>query len=49
MVLHIVLMKDPLVQYYLNQADRGFSNRGIGSLYAIQHFIQRGQGIGIFK
>jgi hypothetical protein len=45
---HTVLMKDPLVQYYLNQTGRGSPNGGIGPIYAVQTFIQRGHGIGSF-
>jgi hypothetical protein len=40
-------MRVPLVQYYLHQAGRGSSN-GIGPIYAVKHFIQRGYGIGSF-
>jgi hypothetical protein len=32
------IMKDPLVQYYHNQAGRGSPN-GIGPVYAVQNFI----------
>jgi hypothetical protein len=49
MSLHIqYIMKDPLVQYYLNQAGRGSPNGGIGPVYAVQPFIQLGHGIGRF-
>jgi hypothetical protein len=40
---------NPLVQYYLHQAGRGLSNgqdSGIGPIYAVPNFIQRGHGIG---
>ena len=41
------IMKDPLVQYYLNQAGRG-SHSGIGPIYSVTLFMQRGHGIGSF-
>jgi hypothetical protein len=45
---HSVIMKEPLVQYYLHQAGRGGSANGIGTIYAVQPFIQHGHGIGSF-
>ena len=36
-----------LVQYYLHQADRG-SHSGIGPIYSVPHFVERGHGIGSF-
>jgi len=38
---------DPLVRYYLHQADRS-KNNSIGSVYAAPLVIQRGYGIGSF-
>ena len=38
----------PLVRYYLHQAGRGRSDNGIGPIYNIPHFLQRGHGIGSF-
>ena len=38
---------DPLVRYYLHQAGRGADN-GIGPVYAVPPFRQRGYGIGSF-
>ena len=40
-------MKDPLLQYYLNQAGRG-SHSGLGPIYSVPPFMQRGHGIGSF-
>ena len=40
-------MKDPLVRYYLHQASRG-SHSGIGPIYSVPPFVQRGHGIGSF-
>ena len=40
-------MKDPLVQYCLHQAGRG-SRSGIGAIYSIPPFVQRGYRIGSF-
>ena len=40
-------MKDTLVQYYLRQAGRGSAN-GIGPIYLVPPFTQRGHGIGTF-
>jgi hypothetical protein len=40
-------MKDPLLQYCLRLAYRGFSN-GMGSIYSAAPFVQRGHGIGSF-
>ncbi len=40
-------MKDPLLQYYLHQAGRG-SHGGIGPIYSVPSFLQRGHGIGSF-
>jgi hypothetical protein len=39
---------DPLVLYYLNQAGRGEGSDGIGPVYALPPFYQRGHGIGRF-
>lgn len=39
---------DPLVLYYLNQAGRGQGSDGIGPVYALPPFYQRGHGIGSF-
>ena len=41
---------DPLVQYYLHQAGRGYSGGkgGIGSIYSVPITNQRGYGIGSF-
>ena len=44
---HAFIMKDPLVQYYLHQAGRG-SHGGIGPIYSIPPFLQRGHGLGSF-
>ena len=41
-------MKDPLVQYYLHQAGRG-SHGGIGPIYSVPPFLQRGHGLGILS
>ena len=42
-------MKDPLVQYYLHQAVRE-PNNGVGPIYSVPPFVQRGNGGGsIFK
>jgi len=38
---------DPLLRYYLHQADR-CKNNGIGPLYATPLVLQRGYGIGSF-
>ena len=40
-------MKDPLLQYYLHQAGRG-SHGGIGPIYSVPPFLQRGHGLGSF-
>ena len=40
-------MKDPLVQYYLHQASR-VSHSGIGPIYSVPPFVQRGHRIGSF-
>ncbi len=40
-------MKDPLLQYYLHQAGRG-SHGGIGPIYSVTPFLQRGHGLGSF-
>ena len=40
-------MKDPLVQYYLHHAGRG-SHGGIGPIYSVTPFLQRGHGVGSF-
>jgi hypothetical protein len=38
---------NPLEQYYLNQAGRGInSSSGIGPIYQVPTFVQRGHGIG---
>jgi hypothetical protein len=38
---------NPLVQYYLRQAGRGErGDNGIGSIYGVPHFVQRGYGTG---
>ena len=36
---------NPLVRYYVNQAGRG-GYAGIGPIYAVQPFVQRGHGLG---
>jgi hypothetical protein len=41
------LMKDPLLQYYLQQVGRGSKN-GIGPIYAVSPFVQRWYVIGSF-
>ena len=41
------IMKDPLVQYNLNQEGRG-SHGGIGPIYSDPPFVQRGHGLGSF-
>ena len=41
------ILKDPLVQYYLHQAGR-WSHSGLGPIYSVPHFVQRGHGIGSF-
>jgi hypothetical protein len=47
MSLHIqCTMKNQLVRYYLPQAGRDYPNGGIGPIYAVQPFLQRGHGIG---
>jgi hypothetical protein len=40
-------MKDSLIQYYLHQAGRG-AKRGVGPVYAVSPFLQRGSGVGSF-
>jgi hypothetical protein len=40
---------NPVVKYYVSQASRGNGrgdSSGIGPIYSIAHFVQRGQGIG---
>ena len=37
---------NPIVQYYLHQAGRGYGGTDIGPIYSVQHFVQRGHGIG---
>ena len=37
---------DPLVRYYLHQAGRCHADNGIGPIYKIPPFLQRGHGIG---
>ena len=44
---HAFRMKDPLLQYYPQQAGRG-SHGGIGPIYSIPHFLQRVHGLGSF-
>jgi hypothetical protein len=41
-------MKNQLVRYYLVQAGRGSPLGGIGEIYSVQPFFQRGHGIGSF-
>ena len=41
------IMKDPLLQYCLNQACRG-SHGGIGPISLVPPFLQRGHGLGSF-
>ncbi len=41
------IMKDPLVRYYLHQAGRG-SHSGIGPIYSVLPFVQRGYGTSSF-
>ena len=38
---------DPLVRYYLHQSGRG-AGKGIGPIYALSPFHQRGYGFGSF-
>ena len=38
-------MQDPLLQYYLHQAGRG-SHGGIGPIYTVPPFLQRGHVLG---
>lgn len=40
---------NPLVQYYVHQSGRGLTdnpNSGLGPIYAVPTFVQRGHGIG---
>jgi hypothetical protein len=40
---------NPLVQYYFRQAGRGVrGDNGIGPMYSVPHFVQRGYCIGSF-
>jgi hypothetical protein len=41
-------MKNQLVRYYLVQAGRGSPAGGIGPVYSVPPFVQRGHGIGSF-
>jgi hypothetical protein len=41
-------MKNRLTHYYLVQAGRGALTGGIGPVYSVQPFLQRGHGIGSF-
>jgi hypothetical protein len=41
-------MKNQLVRYYLVQAGRGSPTSGIGPVYSLPPFVQRGHGIGSF-
>ena len=38
----------PLGQYYIRQAAGGGGERGIGPVYSVSPFVQRGHGIGSF-
>jgi len=38
----------PLGQYYIRQAGGGGRGRGIGPVYSVSPFVQRGHGIGSF-
>ena len=40
-------MNNPLVQYYLHQASRR-SHNGVGPIYSVPPFVQRGHCIGSF-
>ena len=40
-------MKDPLLLYYLHQADRG-SHSGLGPIYSVPPYLQRGHEFGSF-
>ena len=44
---HAFIMKDPLLQYYLHQVGRGWHG-GIGPIYLVPPFLQRGHGLGSF-
>ena len=42
------LLKHPLKLYYRKQAGGGGSEHGIGPIYSIPPYLQRGHGIGDF-
>ena len=46
-IRHTFIMKDQLVQYYLNQASR-VSHSGIDPIYSVPPFLQRRHAIGSF-
>ena len=44
---HAFIIKDSLLQYHLHQAGCG-SHSGLGPIYSVPHFLQRGHGLGTF-
>jgi hypothetical protein len=39
---------NPLTRYYINQAGGGGGDGGVGPIYAVPPFLQRGHGLGSF-